>query len=300
MKKNKLDKYIESLKEIKDKLVIVTGANSGIGYYISRFALLKGARLIMACRNKERAESAKEKLIVETGNPNIDIALYDQSDFSSIDSFVSTLEDKYSDFYALVLNAGILKPKEKVDEYHISLVYKTNFLGAYYLLDKLQPLINNSTQERRIIIQGSTASFAFKYKNSNKLIYGELEGWKEYSLTKLGCSNLYAYYRDQNINLHVKYLLCEPGAAATNLFSSFPQWAKNITLWFLKSFTNTPEEGALSAIKLLCDLTANGDYYYPRHTLSGLPKKHIFKRKYIIPKIIDDGKEVIKTYGKEN
>ncbi len=298
MRKSKFNKYINSLRGIDGKLVIVTGANSGLGYYISRFALLKGARLVMACRNQSRAELAKEKLIKETGNPNIEIVIYDQSDFDSVDNFAKVIKDKYSDFYALVLNAGILLPKQKVDELHISLAYKTNFLGALSLVDKLQPLIEKSEEERRIIVQGSLASFKWKYKDKDKFIYGEMGGWRDYSLSKLCCSNLYVHYRDLNRNVHVKYLLCEPGVAATNLFSSFPNWFRPIAVGWIKLFTNTAEEGALSACKLLSDLAANGDYYRPRHLFAaeGLPKKGYFKVKYIYPEIIEDGFDIIKTY----
>ena len=297
-KKNKTDKYINSLNDIKDKLVIITGANSGLGYEMSRVALLKGANLVMACRNIDRANAAKDKLIKETGIDKIIIEQYDQSSIESIRNFANTIKNKYGDFYSLVLNAGIFLPTEIVDELHISNVYKTNFIGAYTLLRYLKDFINNSKTERRIIIQGSVASFFYKYKNKDKLIYGEYKPFKQYSLSKLCVSNLFTYYRDNNFNPHVKYLLCEPGISTTNLFRNFKKWFKKLATPFFKICCNNSREGSLSGCKLMCDIASNGDYYKPRHLFSakGLPKKSRYPRKFIFKDIINDGDIISKQY----
>lgn len=133
-KKTKVDRYVDALHRIDNKTVIVTGANSGLGFEIARIALLKGAKVIMACRSIERAQSAKDDLIKETGLDNIVIEQYDQHDGKSIVAFSQTIKEKYSDFYALILNAGILMPTEIVDEFHVSNVYRTNFIGSLILL----------------------------------------------------------------------------------------------------------------------------------------------------------------------
>ena len=296
---NKADRYIASLNDITGKTVIVTGANSGLGYEIARVALLKHARVVMACRNKKRAEEAKEKLIADTGLNNIVIELYDQSNISEIELFTKRIIDKYPDFYALVLNAGIFLPIEIVDEYHISNVYRTNFLGAYKLVSLLKSYLDRSNIERRVIIQGSVASFRYRYKNKDKFIYGEDAPLKQYALSKLCVSNVYVHFRDTNQNPHAKYLLCEPGVAFTNLFHNFKKWFKNIAYPYLKLFTNSAREGSLSACKLMCDIVSNGDYYRPGgiFTAVGLPKKAKYTKRAIYPNIISDAEEILKNYG---
>ena len=297
-KKTKIDKYIDSLNRIDGKTVVITGSNSGIGFEIAKIALLKGAKVVMACRSKERAILAKDKLVEITGSNNIVIEQYDQSNIESIKTFVETIKSKYPDFYSLVLNAGIFLSEEKVDEFHVSNVYKTNYLGAYILLKQLKGFLDDSEVERKIIIQGSVASFSYKYKNKDKFIYGEEKEMKQYSLSKLCISNLYVHYRDNNINPYTKYLLCEPGAAPTNLFRNLGKWYKKITVIFLKHFCCSNLEGSLSACKLLCDVSANGDYYHPRglFTIKGLPKRGIFPQKYINKRIIEDGEEIANIY----
>ena len=141
---NKTDRYIASLHDISGKTVIITGANSGLGYETARVALLKHAHVVMACRSLERAESAKEKLIKDTGNDDIVIEQFDQADIQGTEAFAKRIIKKYPNFYALILNAGIFLPKEVVDEYHVSSVYRTNFLGAYVLMKHLKDFLDES------------------------------------------------------------------------------------------------------------------------------------------------------------
>ena len=298
MKKNKISRYIDSLRGIENKTVIITGANSGLGFEMAKVALLKGAKVIMACRNLERAESAKTKLIDETGSQNIVIELYDQSDVKSIQHFAKLIKDKYSDFYALILNAGIFLPNDIIDEYHVSTVYRTNFIGIYILLKYLSDFLDNVDEEKRIVIQGSMSSYFYKYKNKDKFIFGEDKPLKQYSLSKLCCTNLFAHYRDNNLNHHVKYLLCEPGIATTDIYRNFKKWFKIISRPFFVIFTNSALEGSLSGCKLMCDAAANGDYYRPRHLFAakGLPKKSQLPTKLINEDIIRDAKEMADMY----
>ena len=297
-KKNKIERYIDALHQIDNKLVIITGANSGLGFEIAKTALIKGARVVMACRNQQRAEEAKEKLINETGLDSIEIFLYDQSDFKSVHNFADAIKNQYKDFYALILNAGVMFPPQVVDEFHVSTVYRTNFLGAYTLMKDLEEFLNNVKKEKRIIIQGSVATFLHEYKDKDKFIYGEYKPFKQYALSKLCCSNIYTYYRDKNENEHVKYLLCEPGAAATEIIKSFKTWFKKIALAYVRTFNNSAEKGSLDACKLMCDDCVNGDYYRPKHffSLVGMPKKSRYSRRYIFSNIITDADEMIKEY----
>ena len=293
-KKNKVEQYIASLSDVKGKTVIITGANSGLGYQIAKVALLKGATVVLACRSVLRATEATNKLIEETGSYNIHTELYDQISLNSVRFFVRTIKKKYPDFYALILNAGVLYPPERIDDKGYSTLYLTNFLGAFVLLEELKEFLEQSQIERRIVIQGSLASFRHKYKNSHAFILGKMPNHKTYSLSKLCCSNLYVYHKNHNHNRFVKYLLCEPGVAVTNLFNSLPKWFKKFAFPLMKIIFNTSEEGALSACKLMCDAAANGDYYRPAHFFSckGLPKKSVYPKKYIFDEIIVEAQQI--------
>ena len=88
----RIDKYIEkNIKDVTNKNIVITGANSGIGFESMMVLAKKGANVIMACRSLKRAQNAKEKVLKEYPNALIDIIEYDQSSFESIDNFINNL-----------------------------------------------------------------------------------------------------------------------------------------------------------------------------------------------------------------
>ena len=78
------------------KNVIVTGANSGLGYETAKkIAADKDYRIIMACRNQQKAADAQAKMIAESGNQNIEVLPLDTSSLSSVAGFVDEFTKKY-------------------------------------------------------------------------------------------------------------------------------------------------------------------------------------------------------------
>lgn len=63
--------------DLSDKVVVVTGANSGIGKDLATYAAAKGAKLYMFCRSKERAEKAKKEIVAGTSSETVEIVLID-------------------------------------------------------------------------------------------------------------------------------------------------------------------------------------------------------------------------------
>ena len=114
----RIDKYIEkNIKDVTNKNIVITGANSGIGFESMMVLAKKGANVIMACRSLKRAQNAKEKVLKEYPNALIDIIEYDQSSFESIDNFINNLFKKYSKIDVLVCNAGIFHPEKGLKTY---------------------------------------------------------------------------------------------------------------------------------------------------------------------------------------
>ena len=89
----KIDHFIShKINDCNNKTVVITGANSGLGFETAKVLASKGAHIIMACRSFERANKAKQNIISEYPNSRIDILEYDQSSFSSIDNFIVQLK----------------------------------------------------------------------------------------------------------------------------------------------------------------------------------------------------------------
>lgn len=294
----RIDRYIENnLSDVNGKKVIVTGANSGIGFSISDILLSKHAHVVMACRNPERAKQAFDLLTSRHPNEKLEIAYFDQSSLDSIRDFANQLTHEHADFFALILNAGVFRPNAKLlFESKVPLTIGTNYLGPLYLITLLQDFLKSSLEEKRIIFQGSLAFHLNHYHDLKQSLTNTKNGlMKQYNLSKLGITNMFYYYSISNLNSHIKYLLAEPGVSNTQIIRNYKKWFKSIASGFLSVFTHSNQKAALSACYLTCAHVANGDYVHPRGLLSALGFPHYtkLKEKHINYRIVFDALEVI-------
>lgn len=263
---NYIDNNISSLE---DKTVIITGANSGIGFECAKICLYKKAHVVMACRNPNRAEKAKKDLLVIFPDGVIDIIIYDQSNLTSCKEFADTIINKYNGFDVLLLNAGVFKPDNK------ELTLKTNFFGTLCIIKELEKYLSKINKETRIILEGSLS--AYFYKKCNLINYDKYNSYKDmkqYSTSKRGVENIFKYFADNNQNVNVKFLLAEPGISATNIIRGYPKFIQCIAKPFLNCFANKQHIAALPSLYLISNKVANGDYVIPNKlwSIKGYPK----------------------------
>lgn len=233
----------------KGKTLIVTGATSGIGLEVSRQLLFKHANLVMACRNIKKAEDTKEQLLKEFPNSSIEILSYDQANFASIEEFAKTIENRKID--ALVLNAGIFHPTNNlttVDGYPLTI--GTNYLGAYYLLEKLENSFKN-VNIKRVVVTYSLVNVFGKTKHYEKYLLNiKKKPNKTYNISKRMNYHLAANLKVKHPELEV--VLTHPGIARTNIIksdsSSFRWWFKVAGDRFLKLFGNSAKKSAICTL----------------------------------------------------
>uniref|UniRef100_A0A8C2ZYM2 Zgc:112332 n=1 Tax=Cyclopterus lumpus TaxID=8103 RepID=A0A8C2ZYM2_CYCLU len=130
------------------KTVIITGANTGIGKETTRDLARRGARIIMACRDLERAEEARTDILEDTENENVVIRKLDLSDTKSIRLFAELINK----VNILINNAGVMMcPYSKtVDGFEMQL--GVNHLGHFLLTCLLMDLIKRSAPARIVVV----------------------------------------------------------------------------------------------------------------------------------------------------
>ena len=118
--------------------ILITGANNGLGKEAARqFALKKETKkVILFCRNEERAEAAKKDLQQETGKKIFEIVIGDVSDANSVRRAVEKIKDPID---AVILNAGgmVGKTAAQVTSSGMNLLAATNILGHVVLVEEL-------------------------------------------------------------------------------------------------------------------------------------------------------------------
>ena len=180
---------VEMMNNQTDKVIIITGSNTGIGYHMAHSLAAKGACVIMACRNLEKAALARKKILKDF--PEADIKLYqlDLADLENISNFAKKFIDENERLDVLINNAGVMIPPYSKTKNNFELQFGTNHLGHFSLTGLLLPLLEKN-EGGRIITVSSIAHnpgvVDFDDLNSERKRYNK---WGSYSQSKI--SNLY-------------------------------------------------------------------------------------------------------------
>lgn len=126
------------MKNLENKVAIVTGGNSGIGYAAAAELTAKGAKVIVTGRNKEALTKAETEL-------NVTGIVADQSDLKSLDNLVLQVKEKFGKIDIVFLNAGIASfaPVDSASEEHYDSIMNVNVKGTYFTVQKLLPILND-------------------------------------------------------------------------------------------------------------------------------------------------------------
>jgi len=126
------------MSTLPGKTVLITGANAGIGKDVARQLALRPemARIYLACRNQDRATTAKAELEAVTGRSIFDIILMDVANLGSVRDGLAAINGSLD---ALVMNAGVIGGKTPMDltADGVTTLFATNVLGHVVLLDGL-------------------------------------------------------------------------------------------------------------------------------------------------------------------
>lgn len=126
------------MSNLQNKVAVVTGGNSGIGYATAKEFAAQGAQVIITGRNKESLNQASEEL-------NATGIIADQADLSSLDKLVETVKNQFGKIDILFLNAGLtaFSPLESATEEHYDAVMNTNVKGTFFTVQKFLPILND-------------------------------------------------------------------------------------------------------------------------------------------------------------
>ncbi|MEJ2104265.1 MAG: SDR family oxidoreductase [Ignavibacteriaceae bacterium] len=142
---------------MKDKVVIITGANRGIGKEAAKEIARKGAKVYMACRSLDSANEAKEEIVNETKNGNIFIREIDLASVESINKFAASFKEEEPGLDILINNAGISSRSKKLNDAGVELTFAINVLGHHILTKLLIDHLEKSAPSRIINVASEYA-----------------------------------------------------------------------------------------------------------------------------------------------
>jgi NAD(P)-dependent dehydrogenase (short-subunit alcohol dehydrogenase family) len=261
----------DDILNVKGKVAVVTGGNSGLGKETARVLAQKGVEVILAVRSTDRGEDAAIEIRKEFPKSNVEVMKLDLSSLASVKSFAKEFLGRYEHLDFLINNAGVMVPPYTKTEDGFELQFGTNHLAHFALTGLLLPLLE-STEDSRIVTISSVAHLTGDV-NFHDLAWEQrkYDAPKAYADSKI--ANLYFTYElARKLNKSsIRVLAAHPGWTSTNL-------QKNWRLFRLLNpfFAQKPEMGALPTLRAATDPDAqSGDYFGPSgwQEVRGYPKK---------------------------
>ncbi|ALC42024.1 CG2064 [Drosophila busckii] len=130
------------------KIVIVTGCNTGIGKETVLELARRGATVYMACRDKKRAEEARDDIIKQTNNKNIYYRNLDLASLESIRKFAADFKKEQDKLHILINNAGIMRCPKMLTKDGFEMQLGVNHMGHFLLTNLLLDLLKKSAPSR--------------------------------------------------------------------------------------------------------------------------------------------------------
>jgi protochlorophyllide reductase len=207
-----------SIPDQSGRLVLVTGANSGLGLESCRALVSRGATVLMGCRSLERGEAARQELLPDLRGAALDLLELDLTDLSQVGSAARTVADRYGRLDLLINNAGVMAPPRTLSRDGFELQFATNHLGHFALTLALLPLLEQSRGGRVVHVTSGAQHFG-------RIDFDDLQGerrydrWSAYSQSKLAnvMTAVELQRRLQERGSEVLSLAAHPGLARTNL-----------------------------------------------------------------------------------
>lgn len=245
------------------RIALVTGSNSGIGYETALMLAKKGAEVILACRDMDKAGQAADALRKEFPTAKLFLQKLDLSDLDSVSQCVESIKSKYDKLNLLINNAGVMVPPLTRTKQGFELQFGTNHLGHFALTGKLLPLILKTNGSRIVSVSSVAASMNYIDLNDPNYNNKRYKKWFAYGQSKLAELMFIEELAKRLAEKGYETIAtaAHPGGASTNLQRTTGFFMNRILTPML---SHSPAEAALQTLRAACDPSApNGSYWGP-------------------------------------
>jgi len=260
---------VEQIPSQAGKTVLVTGANSGIGYQAALELARHGAHVMLGCRNEAKGRAALERLLREAPGASADVVQLDMASMASIRAFAAAFIGRGLALDLLINNAGVMAlPKRELTEDGFERQFGTNHLG-HFTLTGLLLLALLAAPAPRVVTVASLAHRTGKIDFDNLQRERGYEGWDAYNASKLA-NILFAKELDRRARAAHSRLISlavHPGVSTTSIFENGPG-TMNLKAIMVKLLApvmmQNDEAGALPTLYAATSPNAQGgDYIGP-------------------------------------
>lgn len=239
---------------MKDKIVLITGATSGIGKVTAMDMAQKGATIVLVYRNEEKGKAVIAEIKRHHENANVSGYVCDLESIASINSLLSELKKNLSKIDVLINNAGTWQTNLSKTADGNEKMFMVNFLAPYMLMKGLYELLKAAGSARIVNVSSMAHRYGKLDPDDPQLIksFSHIRAYSNSKLLMLLVGLHFAkLYKSDGITVNMLH----PGVVNTGLFDTFPSFLK----WMTKVITISPEKGARTSIFLASSNTVSND-----------------------------------------
>jgi NAD(P)-dependent dehydrogenase (short-subunit alcohol dehydrogenase family) len=258
------------------RVAVVTGANGGLGLETTRELAGKGALVVMAARNLEKAESARASILADHPDASIEIVPLDLGNLGSIQAAVEAIVAARPQIDLLINNAGVMGVPERHTDDGFEMQFGTNHLGHFAFTALLMPALIRAGSSRVVTVTSTARHFGRPVDPDNPHLRGRYGPWKAYGQSKL--ANLHfaleLQRRIEATGLEMASLVAHPGYSNTNLQAHSASQSDGRSQRFFHVMVEKvgmhAGEGARPQLRAATDPEAKGgELYAPRYVNNG-------------------------------
>lgn len=200
------------------KTVLVTGANTGIGFETALAFYQKGAHVVLACRSEDNARQAAARILEQVGTGSLELDVLDLASLEAVKTFAIRFIQTHPTLDILVNNAGVMVPPASKTAEGFELQFGVNHLGHFALTGHLFSLLK-ATRGSRVVTVSSMAYVRGGIDFGNLRSEKNYDAMREYAQSKLA-NILFSLELQRRIDAagdHVLSVAAQPGANKTDL-----------------------------------------------------------------------------------
>ncbi len=255
---------LDQMPDQTGRTVLVTGANSGLGYASTRALAAHGAHVVMAVRNEAKGRQAQQALLAEQPGASVELRTVDLADLDSVRALAAGIIADAVPIDVLLNNAGVMMPPRSLSPQGNESQFAANHLGHFALTGLLLDHIR-SAPDPRVVTVSSTLH------KRGRIHFDDLTGAKSYSPTGFYAQSKFANAvfgleldrRLRAAGSPIRSVLAHPGYSATNLQTSGPTGLLNLFMRIGNPLlAQSADIGALNQLYAATDPKAQGGEFY--------------------------------------
>jgi len=284
------------IPDLTGRTAVVTGANGGLGLVSAHELAAKGAHVVLAARDQDKARTAEEQIRARTPQASTEIVPLDLGSLASVTSAADRILAGHHTIDILMNNAGLMAMPERRTDDGFEMQFGVDHLGHFALTAQLLPALLHAPRARVVTVTSTARFMGGAVDPRNPHLDGRYKPWRAYAQAKTANFHfgLGLQQRFEKAGVQAQSLVAHPGLSNTDLQSRTVReggvgWTGAFFEVLAKRSGMTPGEGARPQLRAATDPSARGgELFAPRFGSNGPAVRRPILRRWDLQKRIDE------------